>query len=135
MSNIQDVFREMDVHVPDTVIDHAHRIGRPKRPSEPSGKATQQVIIRFTTWRHKTIVYRARKNAPKHIRFRLDLTKKRMDLLIQANEILKQHRNWFAFADVNCRTRVKIGGKFSFFKSTEELHKLILAAENDSEVL
>ena len=100
-----------------------------------SGKATQQVIIRFTTWRHKTIVYRARKNAPKHIRFRLDLTKKRMELLIQANEMLKQHRNWFAFADVNCRARVKIGGKFSFFKSTEELHKLIFAAENDSEDL
>ena len=76
------------MHVPDTVIDRAHGIGRPKRPSEPSGKATKQVIIRFTTWRHKTIVYRARKNAPKHIRFRLDLTKKRMDLLIQAKEIL-----------------------------------------------
>eukprot|EP00112_Aurelia_sp_Birch-Aquarium-sp1_P022274 Seg6221.2 transcript_id=Seg6221.2/GoldUCD/mRNA.D3Y31 product="hypothetical protein" protein_id=Seg6221.2/GoldUCD/D3Y31 len=69
------------------------------------------------------------------IKFRLDLTKKRLNLLILANDILKPHPNWFAFADVNCRARVKIADSFSFFNSEGELTKLILAvaAENDPE--
>ena len=33
LDKVLKVFREMDVHVPYTVIDRAHRIGRPKRPS------------------------------------------------------------------------------------------------------
>ena len=133
LDKVLKIFEKMDVQIPNSVIDRAHRIGRPKKPKEPSGKVTQQIIIRFTIWRHKTMVYRARKKAPKHIKFRLDLTKKRLNLLIQGNEILKPHPNWFAFADVNCRTRVKIGDKFSFFNSEEELTKLILAANNAPE--
>ena len=93
LDKVLKILEKMDVQIPNSVIDRAHRIGRPKKPTEPSGKVTQQIISRFTSWRHKTMVYRARKKASKHIKFRLDLTKKRLNLLIPGNEILKPHRN------------------------------------------
>ena len=67
LDEVLKVVEKMDVRIPNSVIDRAHRIGRPKKPTEPSGKVTQQIIIRFTTWRYKTMVYRARKEAPKPI--------------------------------------------------------------------
>ena len=66
----------------------------------------------------------------KAIKIRLDLTKPRLDLLISANDILKEYKGYYAFTDVNCRTRAKIGGKFNFFYSIEDLQKLIDDAEH-----
>ncbi len=63
----------------------------------------------------------------------LDLTKRRLDLLISANDILKDYKgDYYAFADVNCRTRANIRGKFSFFDTIEELKKLINNAEHSN---
>ena len=124
LEKVKKIIEEIGVDVPDAVIDRAHRIGPTKKKD---GKVTQQIIVRFTTWRHRTAVYRARKNASE-AKIRLDLTKRRLNLLIVANEVLKQHKDWYAFADVNCRTRVKIGEKYSSFESKEELEKLISEA-------
>ena len=46
------------------VIDRAHRIG-PKFVDKKSGKQVQSVIPCFTTFRHRTRVYRYRKNLEK----------------------------------------------------------------------
>ena len=97
LEKVKHVFNEIGVEVPDAVIDRAHRIG-PK--SFGDGKAKQQVIVRLTTWRHRTAVYRARKKSSK-VKIRLDLTKPRLSLIIAANELLKQHKDSFAFADIN----------------------------------
>ena len=106
----------------------AHRIG--PKSANGDGKPRQQVIVRLTTWRQRTAIYRARKKAKSSVKIRLDLTKTRLDLLISANDILKEYKGYYAFADVNCRTRAKIGGKFNFFESIEDLQKLIEAAEH-----
>ena len=124
LEKVKQIIEEIGVDVPGSVIDRAHRIGPTKKKD---GKTTQQIIVRFTTWRHRTAVYRARKNATE-AKIRLDLTKHRLNLLIFANEALKSHKDWYAFADVNCRTRVKIGEKYSSFESKEELEKLISEA-------
>ena len=82
LGKVQTIFKEMNLDIPDAVIDRARRIGSPTKSDD--GKVTQQVIVRFTTWRHRTAVYRARKEA-KSVKFRLDLTKKRFSLLLKAN--------------------------------------------------
>ena len=67
-------------------------------------------------------MYRARKRSKK-VKIHLDLTKRRLDLLILANSIMKAHPrgNGYAFADITCRLRVKIGEKYKFFDSEDEL--------------
>ncbi len=59
LAKVKAVFAKLDVDVPDNVIDRAHRIGSPK---VVKGKKVHTMIVRFTTWRHRTAVYRARKN-------------------------------------------------------------------------
>lgn len=122
LGKVQKIFEDMKLNIPDAVIDRAHRIG--STATTDDGKVTQQVIVKFTTWRHRTAVYRARK-AAKTVKFRLDLTKKRFGLLLKANEMLKPHVDWYAFTDVNCRLKAKIADEFKFFDSEEELASLI----------
>ena len=62
------------------------------------------------------------------------LTKKRLNLLIQANEVLKSYPDCFAFSDVNCRTRIKIGDDFSSFNSVDELEELIVKMNDSTRV-
>ena len=71
---VKETFQEIYADVPDSVIDRVHRIGR---PIEKNGKRYRQVIIRFTSWRHRTAAYKARKKSQKY-RFQLDLTKRRV---------------------------------------------------------
>ena len=107
----------------------AHRIGP---NSFADGKAKQQVIVRLTTWRHRTAIYRARKKSNK-VKICLDLTKPRLNLIIAANELLKEHKDSFAFADVNCRPRVEFNGKFSFFDTVDDIMALVSAEDNNHE--
>ena len=129
LEKVKKVFEEIEVQVPDAVIDRAHRIG-PKKTVD--GETRQQMIVRFTTWRHRSEVYRARKKAKK-VKIHLDLTKRRLDLLILANSILKAHpeREGYAFADINCRLRAKIGEKYSFFDSEDQFRDLLEEEEVD----
>ena len=129
LEKVENVFTEIGVEVPDAVIDRAHRIG-PK--SFADGKAKQQVIVRLTTWRHRTAIYRARKKSNK-VKIRLDLTKPRLNLIIAANELLKEHKDSFALADVNCRPRVKFNGKFSFSDTVDDIMALVCAKDSNDE--
>ena len=60
------------------------------------GKKVQPMIVRFTTWRYHTNVYRARRNCEEY-RIKLDLTKDRASLLKRASELLNSDQNSFAF--------------------------------------
>ena len=119
---MKKIFEELEVTVADAVLDRAHRIGQIKKKN---GKTYQQVIVRFTTWRHRTYVYRARKKASS-VKIRLDLTKDRLNLLLMAREVLQSYSDkFFAFADVNCTTRVNIDDKISPFSSKQDLLDLL----------
>eukprot|EP00112_Aurelia_sp_Birch-Aquarium-sp1_P025219 Seg8281.1 transcript_id=Seg8281.1/GoldUCD/mRNA.D3Y31 product="hypothetical protein" protein_id=Seg8281.1/GoldUCD/D3Y31 len=123
LKNVKGVFKEVGLDVPDVVIDRAHRIGEVK---EIRGKRYRQIIVRFTTWRHRTIVYRARRNSDKY-KIHLDLTKKKLKLLIKANDLLEEKSlgYCYAFSDVNCRLCLNLAGKFQHFESEEQLLRLI----------
>ena len=129
LKTVKKIFRELKVSIPDAVIDRAHRIGKIK---EEGGKRYRQIIVRFTTWRHRTEVYRARKNSDKYC-IRLDLTKERLKIMGKANDILKDmgraSESCYVFSDVNCRMCLKYDGKFQYFGNTNELLNFIKSME------
>ena len=120
LSKCKEVFTDVKVNIPENCMDRAHRIGKKK---VVDGVLSQMMIVRFTTWRHRTEVYRARKNCNKYSIF-LDLTTQRLNLLKRARDlVIGDDKVDFVFADVNCRLTVKFkDGSFRFF---EELEKLI----------
>ena len=87
--------------------------------------------MRLTTWRHSTMIYLARKNTTKY-KIRLDLTKKRLNLLNKANELVEGSKNSFAFCDVNCRPCFFDDGDYKYFESLAEFEEL-LKKEEDAE--
>ena len=121
LSKVRNALDKLKVDIPDTVIDRAHRIGRMK---VIDGKKVQPMIVRFTTWRHRTNVYRARKNCEEY-RIKLDLTKDRVSLLKRANELLISDQNSFAFCNYNCQPVWFNNGKYRHFGDIDELKRLI----------
>ena len=88
--------------------------------TETAKKKCKSIIVRFTTFRHRTLFYRARKNL-KSAKVKLDLTKSRFDLLKRANNHVKEIRAInFCHADRNCPLGVKFHDekKQDFFSST-----------------
>ena len=59
LNKVKEVIKTLKVDIPDVVIDRAHRIGRKPKPLVKWGM-NQSMIVKFTTWRHRTAVYRAR---------------------------------------------------------------------------
>eukprot|EP00112_Aurelia_sp_Birch-Aquarium-sp1_P026707 Seg966.2 transcript_id=Seg966.2/GoldUCD/mRNA.D3Y31 product="hypothetical protein" protein_id=Seg966.2/GoldUCD/D3Y31 len=121
---VKKMFKEdLGLDIPEVVIDRAHRIGHFKEIPE-SGKKFRSIVVRFTTWRHRTAVYSARKKTDK-FRISLDLTHQRVKLLKRANELLKNDADSYAFADVNCRLCIKHEGKYQYFKDLYDLYDIV----------
>ena len=51
-----ELFNKLELDIPEDCIGRAHRIGK-KTPGR-----VRPIIVRFTTWRHRTMVYRKRKD-------------------------------------------------------------------------
>ena len=121
LKKVKAVFNELKVNIPDEVLDRAHRIGQAK---VVAGKRVRQMIVRFTTWRHRTAVYRARK-ASNQYKVRLDLTRTRLDTIIKTtHRIQEKGLEGFTFADVNCRLCAKIGDGFHYFNDMDDFDAL-----------
>ena len=109
---------QLDLDIPDTVIDRAHRIGGTKVIDV---RRYWQVIVRFTTWRHRAQVYRARKKSQSH-RIKFDLTQARSKAIQNANLLLKpKGTSYFAFADVNRRICAKLREEFYYYSDEGDL--------------
>ena len=109
----------------DDVIDRAHRVGKKfKKPD--SDEEIHPVIVRFTSWRARTDVYRKREKRGA-IRFYTDLTKRRLTLKKLADEKVKDNNKVkFAFADVNNNIGLRLAdNKMKFFNSEVELDKIL----------
>ena len=130
LNKVKEVIKSMKVQVPNECIDRAHRIGASYKDKE--GKQQQSMIVRFTTWRHRTAVYKGRRNdTKKNYGVRLDLTRERLNLLKAAREFLLEKdppEIDFVFADVNCRIMAKLSDdSLKGFYSIEELKRLCTA--------
>ena len=119
LSKVEDVFKEIGVEVPDGVVDRVHRIGKKEGNN-------QAMIIKFTSWKHRTAVYKARKKS-KDKRIQLDLTSQRARLLKSAKEKAKDYAGVdFALVDINCRVGIKTkGGNFIYFDNERNLQSTL----------
>ena len=73
----KSLFKEPKVEVPDNVLDRAPRIGA-SYTERITNKKCKSVIVRFTTFRHRTLFYKARKKLKSGFKVKLDLTKSRL---------------------------------------------------------
>ena len=56
---MENILTELDCGVEIDSVDRAHRIGQRKK-SDDDGKVHQQIIVRFSSFRDRTKVYRNR---------------------------------------------------------------------------
>ena len=107
LSKIMDMCKEAGVDIPDAVIDRAHGI-REAFFDNTRKKACKSFIVCFTTAHYRTMVYRAKKNMKNNMRVKLDLRKKRYNLLISANIFVANINSVkFCCAGINCRPKIK----------------------------
>ena len=113
------LYNKLELDISGACIDRAHRIGK-KTPGR-----VRPIIVRFTTWRHRTMVYRKRKDCV-NCRITLDLTKTRMDILKEAIDLARESDHIsYTFADINCSLCVKLtNGSFKFFNTIDDLNSL-----------
>ncbi len=115
IKKVEKVLRDLVCGVGVESVDRAHRMGPVK--VNDAGRRSQQMIVRFNSFRDRTKVYRARKklSGDFHVKVGLDLTKKRLDMVKKAQDLVKNHAKCeFAFADVNCNLSVKLKGSKGF---------------------
>ena len=106
-------------------IDRAHRIGAPKK--DVNGKPlAQPIIVRFTSWKARTTVYRNRVKKG-DVRFYIDLTKRRFLLKKTAMELVKDNdKVLYVFADVNNNICLRLkDNTVRFFNSEVELKSIL----------
>ena len=64
MNLTKSLFEEAKFSVPENVLDRAHRIG-PIHNDRVSKKKCKSIIVRFTTFHHRALFYRAEKKSQK----------------------------------------------------------------------
>ena len=98
---------EGELDILEIVIDRAHRIG-PEYSDYKTKKKCTAFIVRFTWFRHRTMMFRARKKVRNNVKIHLDLIKERHALLLEANNLVKGNNDVkFCFVDINCRLKIK----------------------------
>ena len=122
-----DPDNDISLNIPEVVVDRAHRIGQVHDNKE--GPRTQSIIVRFSTFRHRTMFYYERKGLEKKfgIRIRLDMTRTRYGIYKTAINLVKEKANIkYVYCDVNCRLKVKFSdGSEKVFDSIKTLKDLI----------
>ena len=113
VNTVHNLIKVLNCDVPLNFIDRDHRIGH----------QSKDIIVKFCSFRHRTVVYKARKKCIDDVRIGIDLTKKRYLLLKDAKDhTVNNSKVKFVYADLNCNLKIHstFGPEYSF-KSIEEL--------------
>ena len=121
---VKEVIAKRELDIPDTVIDRAHRIGSGKDGGPPA------IICKFTTWRHRTLLYRDRANIKDDFGYKvtLDITRENVLLLDAVKDLAKEMKApiSYAFCDINCQPTIKtVDDQFLRFDNLKEAQKLL----------
>ena len=121
MEIVKGEINKLDIPINlDTCIDRVHRIGAKKNNFD------RPLIVRFTSWRARTVVYR---NRPKvgDTRYYVDLTKRRFLLKQKANDKVNGNAKVkFVYADINNNICLMLTtGEKKVFNSEYELDMLL----------
>ena len=118
---VKTFLQEAEVTAPDNVIDRAQRIGR---TFTKNGRKYRSIKVKFNNFRTRALFYKNRSKLDKKIRVRVDLTKRRYNMLKETLNIINENNlsNTYAFADINCRLKIvdKVSEEEIFFNTIEE---------------
>ena len=125
-----NIIKESEAKIPESVLDRSHHIG-PAYNNNDTEKKMESIIVKFTTFRHRTFFYANCRNIKSGARIRLDLTKDRYNLLASARR--RVNNNYpevnYNYADINCRLKVKLAYEgHKFFESMVELNGILFNA-------
>ena len=122
---VGEFFRQACPDIPLSCIDRAHRI-ESECKSYRNKKKCSSIIVRFMSFRHRTMFYRNRKRL-KDVRIKLHLAKRRYRILKDPIDLAKEHPDLdYIFADVNCRLKVIFkDSTSSFFNGIDNLKSMI----------
>ena len=112
---LQYFAEELAVSLPEDAIERAHRIGKVNE-----GKV--QVIVRFSSWKYRCLVYSNRKKGKLSIS--VDLTQENQSFYKAVRAVGERNPDKivFSFVDINCRVGVKMqNGSLKFPSSIKEL--------------
>ena len=56
LEKVINIVKESEAEIPESVFDRAHRIG-PTYTDSDTGKKMQRIIVRFSTFRHRTLLF------------------------------------------------------------------------------
>ena len=131
LEKVVNIIKESESEIPEFVLDRAHHIGLTYTDNN-SAKKMQSITVRFTTSKHRTLLYENHKNIKSGARIRLDLTKDRYNLLVSdrkgGNNCPKVY---YVYVDINCRLKVKLADEsHKFFESMEELNGILSNASD-----
>ena len=137
LEKIMGICKDSGLEIPERVTDWLHRTGVPY--VDKTNKSCKSVIVRFFTFRYRTIVCRGKKNMKCPVRGKIDLTNKWHNLLVFANKYVSNTDSVkFCYADINCRLKIKwedVSINDTFFCSLVELKCHLNADEWSLEVL
>ena len=122
----------LEVPIENFEIVRAHRTG--KGYTDRDGKRHTPVIVRFSTWRSRDLVYRARKKS--RFYFAADLTEDRAKTLQTVQNKIEEEGSLtnelvnFACADRNCNLMISSkDGRIKLFNTVEEFERLLVFLE------
>ena len=131
LNKVKAEVAKLGITIDDCEFDRAHRVGRPKDRDGNMVKE-RQMIVKFSTFRSRTLVYRNRKAATvtdtnNKVRFYIDQTKRRFELRKMADDYVRDKPDVdFVFVDINCNLCVRLkNGEYKFFNSREELINIV----------
>ena len=126
LTKVKAVVRNRGLQLDDSDLDRAHRVGRSTdRDGNPVHEC--QMLVKFTSFRARTDVYRNRVKEEGRPRIYIDQTTRRFKLRKMAVEYVKNKPHVdFVFVDVNCNLSLRLkNGQFKFFNSEDELIKQV----------
>ena len=105
-------------------MKHRKRCWRKKKPKK---NKKQEIIVKFATFRHHTLLFRARRKLKNGFKLHVDLSNKRFKLLLVAQKYVENAGEVkFVYADVNCNLKVKFrNDEENFFTSIQELEDIL----------
>ena len=129
MDKVKQLIDESSTEISDHFLDRSHHVGKPFTIEDQNGIKTQkqEVIVKFATRYHRTLLYWKRKNLSS-AKIYIDLTQAKFKLLKHCQELAKDSNTIdFVFADVNCTLCAKLKNEtFQHFSSEEICKKKIL---------
>ena len=115
LQNVKSVLEEPSSKIPEVAIDRSQRTGK-AYANKTSAVKCKSIIVRFTTFRHRTMFYHSRKNLKRNVKVKLDLTKKRYSIITEVIQLVKNNKVVkFVMADINCRLKVVFKDGYSLF--------------------